>query len=106
VCRTSRPVRFFAVLLALGGGLALFVPAAGAGCRIGLPNPRQLDRCARRLRVRCSGVLFEYSTSMFALAGWRDTGNRPRRNTVRGRLIPRGTGTSEQTWSKHETGMV
>jgi hypothetical protein len=31
VCRTSRLVRFFAVLLALGGGLALFVPAAGGG---------------------------------------------------------------------------
>jgi hypothetical protein len=28
--------RFSAVLLALGGGLVLFVPAAGAGCRIGV----------------------------------------------------------------------
>ena len=27
--------RFSVVLLAPGGGLALFVPAAGAGCRIG-----------------------------------------------------------------------
>ena len=39
MCRTSRPVRFFAVLLALGGGLGLFVLAAGAGCRIGPHHP-------------------------------------------------------------------
>ena len=31
--------RFSAVLLALGGGLVLFVPAAGAGCRIGPRHP-------------------------------------------------------------------
>ena len=33
--RASRAAGFFAVLLALGGGLALFVPAAGAGARPG-----------------------------------------------------------------------
>ena len=35
----ARPVRFFTVLLTLGGGLALFMPAAGAGCRIGPHRP-------------------------------------------------------------------
>jgi hypothetical protein len=42
--------RFFAVLLALDGGLALFVPAAGAGCRIG---PHHLIQAA-------IGALAEY----------------------------------------------
>ncbi len=37
--------RFFAVLLAPGGGLALFVPAAGAGCRI---SPRYLIEAPQR----------------------------------------------------------
>jgi hypothetical protein len=45
MCRTSRPVPFFAVLLALADGLALFVPAAGAGCRIG---PRHRIEAAPR----------------------------------------------------------
>ena len=31
--------RFSAVLLQLGGELVVFVPAAGAGCRIGPRNP-------------------------------------------------------------------
>jgi len=35
--------RFSAVLLAMDGGLALFVPAAGAGCRIG---PRHIFEAA------------------------------------------------------------
>ena len=40
MCKASgRPVPFSAALLALGGGLALFVPAAGAGCRIGPHHP-------------------------------------------------------------------
>ena len=62
-----------------------------------------LDPRTRGLRVRCSGVLFTQSTSMFTLASWRDNRNSPRRNTVCGRLIPGGTGTSEQTRSKHES---
>ena len=37
--------RFFAVLLALGGGLVLFVPAAGAGGRI---SPRHPTKAAPR----------------------------------------------------------
>jgi hypothetical protein len=37
---------FFAVLLALGGGLALFVPAAGRGCRIGLHHLIEAPRGA------------------------------------------------------------
>jgi len=43
--------RFFAVLLAPGGGLALFVPAAGAGCRIG---PRHLIEASRRGMTGCA----------------------------------------------------
>ena len=34
VCHASRATGFFAVLLALGSRLVLFVPAAGAGSRI------------------------------------------------------------------------
>ena len=67
------------------------------GCR---REPRQLDRCARGLRVRCAGILFPYSTSMFTLVCWQDTRNSPRLSTVCGRPISRRTGTSEQTWSK------
>ncbi len=39
--RTSRPVPSLGVLLALGGGLDLFVPAAGAGRRIDPHHPIQ-----------------------------------------------------------------
>ncbi len=39
--RTSRPVPSFAGLLALGGGLGLFVPAAWAGRRIDPHHPIQ-----------------------------------------------------------------
>jgi hypothetical protein len=43
--------RFFAVLVMPGAGLALFVPAAGTGCRIG---PRHLIEAPRRgPGVRC-----------------------------------------------------
>ena len=38
-CRASRSAGFSAVLLQLGGGLVVFVPAPGAGCRIGLRPP-------------------------------------------------------------------
>jgi hypothetical protein len=55
----------------------------------------------RGLRVRCSGILLLHSTSIFTLACWQDTRNPPRRTTACGRLIPRSTGTSEQTRSKH-----
>jgi hypothetical protein len=41
------------------------------------------------------------STSVFALARWRDTRNLRRRDTVYVRHIPRSTGTSERTWSEH-----
>jgi hypothetical protein len=60
----------------------------------------------RGLRVCCSGVLFTHFTSTFTLARWQDTRNPPTQNTVRGRLVPRGTGTSEQTWSKHRNSEV
>ncbi len=48
--------RFFAVLLALGGGLVLFVPAAWAGCRIGPRHPVEaateaVTGCAPRKHV-------------------------------------------------------
>ena len=53
-CMPCIPVGgFSAVLLALGGGLVVFVPAAGAGCRIG-PRPpieaatEAATECARR----------------------------------------------------------
>ena len=59
-----------------------------------------------RLRVRCSEILFLESTSVFTLARWRDARNFPGRSTVCGRPIPRSTGTSEQTWSKHGSCMV
>ncbi len=39
VCHASLAAGFFAVLLALGGRLVLFVPAAGAGSRISLRHP-------------------------------------------------------------------
>jgi hypothetical protein len=59
---------FFAVLLALGGGLALFVPAAGAGCRIGTipiasrlllrrwPSTRRCHWDRRPAQPRCGSV--------------------------------------------------
>ena len=46
------------------------------------------------------------STSIFTLARWQDIRNPPRQSTVCGRLMPRSTGTSEQTWSKHGSRMV
>jgi hypothetical protein len=42
------------------------------------PTRPELDRCACRLRVRCSGILFLQSTSVFRPARWRDTGNHSR----------------------------
>ena len=42
--------RFSAVLLALGGGLVLFVPAAGAGSRIG---PRHLIEAVTEAVTEC-----------------------------------------------------
>jgi hypothetical protein len=47
------------------------------------PTRPELDRCACRLRVRCSGILFLQSTSVFRPARWRDTGNHSRRSAVR-----------------------
>ena len=45
-CMPRIPVgRFCAILLALGGGLVLFVPAAGAGFRI---SPRRPIEASRR----------------------------------------------------------
>ena len=43
----------------------------------------ELDQCACRLGVSCSGVLLCQSTSIFTLARWRDTGNHPRQSAVR-----------------------
>jgi hypothetical protein len=37
----------------------------------------------RGLRVRCSQILFLQLTSIFTLTRWRDTGNHPRRSTIR-----------------------
>jgi hypothetical protein len=46
--------RFFAVLLQLGGGLVLFVPAAGAGCRIGPRHPIETaTEAVTGVRVAC-----------------------------------------------------
>ena len=64
--------RFFAVLLALGGGLVLFVRAAGAVCRIG---PRHLIEAATEVVTECAPPA----------AGWR-TGVAPWRATLRADL--------------------
>src|SRR5207247_3868968 len=57
-------------------------------------------RHTSRLRVRCSGVLFIQSTSVFTLARWQDIRNTLRRSTVCVRIIPRSNGTYEHTLSK------
>jgi len=59
--------RFFAVLLALGGRLVLFVPAAEAGCRIG---PRHPIEAATEAVTECA-----------PLPGCK-TGTAPRRATL------------------------
>ena len=64
-CRASWWAGFFAVLLAPGGGLALFVPAAGAGCRIGR---RHLIEAPRRGMTGCASRPPGWKTST---APWR-----------------------------------
>src|SRR6266567_679338 len=49
----GRPVRFFAVLLTLGGGLALFVPVAGAGRR---PSPHRPIQAAIEALAECPSL--------------------------------------------------
>jgi len=67
-------------------------------------NPRQLDRCARGLRVRCS-VRFTDVTScdfMAVPAEMHDTNAGS--GTAWYRLLPGWNATSEQTWSNHGSG--
>ena len=56
--------RFSAVLLALGGGLALFVPAAGAGCRIGPHHPIE---AAIEALAECPSLPLGWKTDAAAL---------------------------------------
>jgi len=56
------PVRFFAVLL----GLALFVPAAAAGCRIG---PRHPIEAATKALAECPSLPLGWKTDTVALRG-------------------------------------
>jgi hypothetical protein len=60
--------RFSAVLLALGGGLALFVPAAGAGCRIGPHHPIE---AAIEALAECPSLPLGWKTDAAALREWR-----------------------------------
>jgi hypothetical protein len=64
--------RFSTVLLQLAGGLVLFVPAVGAGCRIG---PRHLIEAATEAVTECAPPA----------AGWK-TGAGPRRATLCARV--------------------
>lgn len=60
----GRPVPFFAVLLAPGGELALFVPAAGAGCRI---DPHHPIQAAIEALAKCPSLPLGWKTGAAAL---------------------------------------
>ncbi len=71
-CRASPGGRFSAVLLALGGGLVLFVPAAGAGFRISPRHPIEVG--------------MEAVTECVPPAAWWKAGAVPWRATLRAGL--------------------